>query len=283
MMVNQVFHYLKLMRLHRPIGILLFLWPTLWALWIASAGAPPLGLTLVFIAGVLLMRSAGCIINDVADRDFDGQVSRTKDRPLVSGTVSLKEALILLSILALLAANLLWFLNSATRWLTLPLVALTLCYPLMKRVTHLPQTVLGLTCNWGIPMAFTAITGQVPWVGWALFLAACLWSIAYDTIYAMVDREDDLQIGIKSTAILFKDWDTSLIGLFHMVMLSIFVTLGVVLHLSACYFIGLAAAAGIFVYEQRLIHDRNPSQCFRAFNLSHWAGFAIFFGLILAY
>lgn len=282
-MTNKLYNYAELMRLHRPIGILLFLWPTLWGLWIAGQGSPPPSLIVVFLGGVVLMRSAGCIINDLADQPFDGKVKRTSNRPLIKGSVSSKEALLLLLAMALLTANLLWFLNAATRWLTLPLILFTSVYPLMKRFIHFPQAVLGMACNWGIPMAFAAQTGHVPVLAWALFCTACLWSIAYDSIYAMVDRADDLHIGVKSTAIWFGQWDTKIIGLLHVLILGFFLALGGLLNLGTIYYLGVITAAAIFAYEQKLIRNRDPDDCFRAFNLSHWAGAALFFGLLLGY
>lgn len=280
---SRLFHYAQLLRLHRPIGILLFLWPALWALWLAGAGKPPLLITAVFIAGVIMTRSAGCVANDIADRRFDGNVTRTRDRPLVSGKVSLPEAYGLLALLAVLAVNLLWLLNDLTRWLTLPLILLTLCYPLMKRVTHLPQLVLGLTANWSIPMAFAAITGAVPPLAWLLFTAACVWTVAYDSIYAMVDREDDLRIGVKSTAILFGAWDTGIVAVLHGVFLGFFVALGYYLQAPIYYYAGVLAAAAIMIYQQVLIHSRSAARCFRAFRVSHWAGCALFVGLVFSF
>jgi 4-hydroxybenzoate polyprenyltransferase len=273
--------YAKLMRLDRPIGILLFLWPPLWALWIAAGGHPPVFLIVVFITGVVLMRSAGCIINDLADQKFDGKVKRTSNRPLVSGLVNTQQALILLFILLFLAANLLWFLNTTTLWLVLPLLGLVCCYPFMKRITHLPQLVLGVACNWGVLMAFTEITHSITPLAWGLFAIGCLWSIAYDTIYAMVDRDDDQLIGVKSTAILFGNGDIYWVGILHLGILIYFIGLGVFLNASALYFLATLAAAVIFIYEQKLISSRSRENCFRAFRLSYLAGLAFFLGIVV--
>lgn len=269
------------MRLNRPIGILLFLWPTLWGLWLASAGLPSLKLLLVFLSGVVLMRSAGCVINDLVDQPFDGKVKRTQQRPLVTGQVSTKEALGLLLVLGIITANLLWFLDATTRWLTLPMIIFTLAYPWMKRFINFPQAVLGIACNWSLPMAFAAVTGHVPPLAWALFSVACLWSVAYDSIYAMVDRDDDLKIGVKSTAIWFGNWDRAVIALLHIFILMFFFMLGKILNYGIFYYIGVATAGIIFAWQQRLIQDRDPASCFRGFMLSHWAGAALFLGIAI--
>jgi 4-hydroxybenzoate polyprenyltransferase len=272
--------YASLMRLNRPIGILLLLWPTLWALWVASHGHPSVKLVCIFIAGVVLMRSAGCVINDYFDRGFDGQVTRTKLRPLVTRQISVPEALSLFALLCLASSSLLWMLTPLARWLAIPAIAITILYPYMKRITHLPQLVLGVAFSWGIPMAFAAQANHIPGVGWLLFLIACLWPVAYDTIYAMVDRADDLLAGIKSTAILWGNRDTQVIAGLHLLMLVLLVLLGVYLSLGEFYYLALSITAAIMCYLQYLIKDRVPTLCFKAFLASHWVGAAIFIGLV---
>ncbi len=272
--------YAQLMRWHRPVGSLLLLWPTLWALWIAAHGAPPIGILSIFICGVFLMRSAGCVINDLTDQRYDGFVARTKTRPLVTGQVSRKEAAALFALLCLLAASLLIFLNPLTRWLAVPALLLASSYPLMKRYTHLPQFILGLAFSWGIPMAFAAQMGQVPLIAWFLLSINVVWTVAYDTIYAMTDRIDDLQIGVKSTAILFGRLDTRIIALLHGLMLVMLLFLGYSLSFGVIYYAGIIAACGIMIYQQYLIHRRIPSQCFRAWVLSQWVGCVIFLSIL---
>ncbi len=274
--------YAQLMRWDKPIGLLLLLWPTLWALWIAGQGKPWLYLVVIFLAGIFLTRSAGCVINDLADRDFDAKVARTRYRPLVIGDVSKREALLLFLVLMLLAANLLWFLNPLTRLLTIPAILLIACYPFMKRYTHLPQLVLGIAFSWGVPMAFAAQTGHISSTGWLLFFIACLWPIAYDTIYAMVDRTDDLTAGVKSTAILLGRWDTKVVALLHGLMLLSLIGLGLYLNFPLIYYGSLVVTAGIMVYLQHLIHDREPARCFQAFLASQWLGCAVFVGLFFS-
>ena len=282
--IIEKFHALALlMRWHRPIGILLLLWPTLWALCIAGAGKPPLRLTLVFIGGVVLMRSAGCVINDFADRHFDGAVARTRERPIVSGKVSPVEALILFVLLCLAAAALLWPLNAAARWLAIPAVMITVIYPFLKRITHLPQLMLGVAFSWGVPMAFAATTGSVTATGWFVFLIACIWPVAYDTLYAMVDRPDDLRIGVKSTAILFGNHDIKIVAALHLLMLLLLVVLGISLSCQFYYYLGILAAALVMAYQQYLITNREPARCFQAFLSSQWAGCFILVGLWLNY
>lgn len=283
MNMSKFMAYLQLMRLHRPIGILLLLWPTLWALWIAGQGKPNPLLLIIFILGVIIMRSAGCVINDFADRHFDGQVTRTQARPLVTRAVSTSEALILFTLLCAFALLLLWPLNALTRFFAIPAALLATVYPFMKRYTHLPQLILGLAFSWGIPMAFAAQTGHVPNYAWLLFFTACLWPIAYDTIYAIVDREDDKKAGIKSTAILFGNKDTLIIALLHISMLMLLALLGLYLQMSFWYFLGLIAAGGVMIYEQILICSGDMNKTFRAFQKSQWAGCAIFVGIFLSY
>jgi|JI10StandDraft_1071094.scaffolds.fasta_scaffold568364_1 4-hydroxybenzoate polyprenyltransferase len=275
--------YASLMRLNRPIGILLLLWPTLWALYIAGNGHPSIKLVAIFVAGVVLMRSAGCVINDFWDRSFDGRVARTRHRPLTSGKISATEAWLLFLLLCLFSAALLLLLPLLARLLAIAALFITVLYPLLKRYTYLPQFVLGVAFSWGILMVFAAQLGRLPPVAWLVFFIACLWPIAYDTIYAMVDRPDDLKIGIKSTAILWDEKDTLIIAILHGVMLTLLVFLGFFLSLNAYYYLGLIAAAGVMGYQQHLIRDRQPEKCFKAFLVSHWAGCAVFIGLVMAF
>lgn len=282
-MMQKLKAYAQLMRLHRPIGTLLLLWPTLWALWIAGQGKPNPVLVLIFLLGVFFMRSAGCVINDIADRKLDGKVERTKGRPLITGVLSTKEALSLFILLCFVALLLLVPLNMLARLLALPAIALAVIYPLMKRYTHLPQVVLGLAFSWGIPMAFAAQTNTVPLHAWCLFLIATLWPVAYDTIYAMVDRDDDLNAGIKSTAILFGSWDTNIVAILHGVMILFLLLIGAFLEINWGYYLGLVGAAGIMLYQQRLILHNNKADLLKAFEKSHWVGLAVFVGIILGY
>ncbi len=275
--------YYYLTRLHRPIGILLLLWPTGWALWVAAAGWPDWPVLLVFLLGVGLMRSAGCVINDFADRNFDPRIRRTRDRPIASGKVTPKEALWLFAALCLLAFLLVLSMNRLTIYLAFVAVALAAVYPFMKRYTHLPQVVLGMTFGWSIPMAFAAQTGEVPRIAWLLYVINVLWSVIYDTMYAMVDREDDLRAGVKSTAVLFAEADRVIIGILQVFMLLGLVLLGRQLALSTVYYLGVAVAAGLSLYQQYLIRGREPNACFRAFLNNNWLGFAVFAGFFLSY
>ena len=275
--------YMRLMRLHRPIGSLLLLWPTLWALWLAGRGHPRPVLVAVFVAGVLIMRSAGCVINDYADRDFDAHVWRTRERPIASGEVSPRAALVLFASLCLLAAMLALWLNTFTIELAFVAVALAASYPFFKRFTHLPQVYLGLAFGWGIPMAFAAETGHIPPVAWVLFIANIAWTVAYDTAYAMADRDDDLKIGIKSTAILFGRWDRAMVALSHALTLGLLYIVGVMAHLGLVYDGGLGLALGFALYEQGLLRERRPLDCLRAFLNNNWFGGSVFVGLLAAY
>ncbi len=275
--------YYYLTRLHRPIGILLLLWPTGWALWVAASGWPDWPVLLVFLLGVVLMRSAGCVINDFADRDFDPQISRTRERPIASGKVTPGEALWLFTGLCLLAFLLVLSMNRLTIYLSFVAVALAAVYPFMKRYTHLPQVVLGMAFGWSIPMAFAAQTGEVPRIAWLIYVINVLWSVIYDTMYAMVDREDDLRAGVKSTAVLFAEADRVIIGILQVFMLLGLVLLGGQLGLSTAYNAGIAVAAGLSLYQQYLIRDREPAACFKAFLNNSWLGFAVFAGLFLSY
>lgn len=275
--------YEKLMRLDRPIGILLLLWPTLNALWISSYGHPNWAIVWVFVLGTVLMRSAGCVMNDLADRKFDGHVTRTQHRPLVTGLVSVKEALMLAAALSLAAFVLVWQLNAYTVKLSFVALFLAMTYPLMKRFISIPQAYLGIAFGFGIPMAFAAQHNQVPLVAWVLLLANIFWAVAYDTEYAMVDREDDVKVGIKSSALWFGKYDIQAIMLCYGMMLAIFLWLGLKIHFNWPYFVGIFLATGIALYHFRLIQRREPANCFKAFLHNNWLGAAIFIGLVANY
>jgi len=281
--VDRLRQYWLLMRFHRPIGIFLLLWPTLWALWIAAGGMPDPKILAVFVLGVVLMRAAGCVINDYADRDFDPHVARTRQRPIAAGRVSPGEALALFGALCLAAFLLVLQLDGLTIALSLVAALLAASYPFMKRYTHLPQAYLGLAFGWAVPMAFAAQTGGVPPVAWWLLLATVLWALAYDTMYAMADREDDLKIGVKSSAILFGRYDRHLIAAIQVLMLGILGWVGRLSGLDGWYGLGLIAAAGLAVYQQWLIRDRRPDRCIRAFLNNHWLGMVVFLGIVLDY
>ncbi|WP_151705638.1 4-hydroxybenzoate octaprenyltransferase [Nitrincola alkalilacustris] len=275
--------YIRLMRADRPIGTWLLLWPTLWALWIASDGLPSLKLLLIFTLGVFLTRSAGCVINDYADRHIDGHVKRTAQRPLATGLVGEREALLLFAGLMLLAFVLVLFTNTMTLLMSLVGLALAFTYPFMKRYTHWPQVVLGAAFGWAIPMAFTAAGESLPLAAWLLYLAKILWTVAYDTQYAMVDRDDDLKIGVKSTAILFGRADRLIIGLLQLAALVILILTGLHLEMSIWFYAGLVIAAGFFVYQQYLIRERERDPCFKAFLNNHLAELAVLIGIVLHY
>lgn len=275
--------YWRLTRMHRPIGSFLLLWPTLWALWLACDGHPTPKLFTVFVLGVFVMRSAGCIMNDFADRRFDPHVLRTRDRPLATGEVSIAEALVLFVLLGLLGFGLVLCLNRLALELAFVGLALILSYPFMKRYTYLPQPYLGMAFGWGIPMAYAAATGSVPEVAWLLFIANIIWSTVYDTLYAMVDRRDDLKIGVRSTAILFGSLDRVIVAILQVVLLLNLILVGVRTQLSTVYYLGLACAAGFAVYEQYLIRRRDPKLCFEAFLNNNWFGAAVFVGILLNY
>ena len=272
-------HYWRLVRADRPIGIYLLLWPALWALWVAAEGIPPWWTLLVFVLGTALMRSAGCAINDYADRDFDGHVSRTALRPLAAGLVSPREAWAVFVVLSLLAFALVLTLNTKTIAYSFVAVVLAAGYPFMKRYTHMPQLVLGMAFGWAVPMAFTALQNQTPPVAWVLFAATVVWALIYDTMYAMVDREDDIKIGIKSTAILFGRFDRVVIGLLQALMLALLWLVGDMAGRGVQYQAALAAGAGLFVYHQWLIRRREPQACFHAFLHNHYFGMLVFLGL----
>ncbi|MCQ3830127.1 4-hydroxybenzoate octaprenyltransferase [Microbulbifer elongatus] len=275
--------YWQLARLDRPIGSLLLLWPTWAALWIAAEGWPGLHLFVVFTLGVILTRAAGCAINDFADRNIDGHVKRTNQRPLATGAATPRGAIILFASLMLLAFLLVLTTNRLTVLLSLPALALAFCYPFAKRYTHLPQVVLGSAFSMGIPMAFAAVTGEVPAVAWVLFTANLLWTVAYDTFYAMVDRDDDLKIGVKSTAILFGDMDRVMTGCLQGMVILALLILGGRTDMGPLYYGGVAVAAGLFCYQQWLIRERQRESCFRAFLNNNWVGMAIFLGIFSHY
>ncbi len=273
--------YALLMRLDRPIGILLLLWPTMWALMIAAEGKPDLRVLVVFTLGVIVMRSAGCVVNDYADRNIDPHVRRTRHRPLAAGRVTPGEAIGLFVFLCLVAFGLVLLLNWQTILLSFAAVALAALYPFAKRYTYLPQVLLGITFSMAIPMAFAAQTGEVSRIAWLLFIANVLWTVAYDTMYAMVDREDDLKIGVKSTAILFGDVDVIIIGVIQsMVFLALFLA-GALVPMGAFYYMGVTVAIGLALYQQELIKDRLPERCFQAFLNNNWFGLVILAGIVL--
>jgi 4-hydroxybenzoate polyprenyltransferase len=275
--------YALLMRLHRPIGIWLLLWPALWGLWIAGAGRPDARILVVFVAGVVVMRSAGCVINDYADRDFDPKVARTRDRPLAARRVTPAEALLLFIALGLVAIWLALQLDPFAQLFAVAGALLAMTYPWLKRVVHVPQFYLGVAFGWSIPMAFAALTGEAPRIAWLLLAAVVLWAAVYDTMYAMVDREDDLKIGVKSTAILFGEADRFLIAVMMAMMLFALHLAGAEADLGTWYRGSLVAAGLLFAYELWLIRRREPAACLRAFNNNHYVGMVVFIGLALDY
>lgn len=280
---DRLVQYAYLCRLNKPIGIYLLLWPTLWALFIAGTGRPDLLILFVFIAGTVLMRSAGCAINDFADRNIDPHVSRTRERPIATGKVSPREAVGVFVVLTLSAFGLVLLMNRLTVYLSAVGVVLAALYPFAKRYTYMPQVVLGAAFGWAVPMAFAAQTGELPVVAWLLFIATVLWTTAYDTMYAMVDREDDLKIGVKSTAILFGEADVLIVMFLQALVLIALIFTGQRLQLSGWYFGGLAVACLFVVYQYLLIRHRDPARCFKAFLSNHYFGMAVFMGLLLHY
>lgn len=281
--LSTVADYARLMRLNRPIGIWLLLWPTLWALWISGQGRPQPTVFVVFVAGVVLMRSAGCVINDYADRDFDPHVARTRDRPLAAGRVSAQEALALFAILSLIALMAALRLNRQALGLAMVGAFLAVTYPFIKRFLSIPQLYLGMAFGWGIPMAFAAQTGEVPRLAWLLFVANMLWVTVYDTMYAMVDREDDIKIGVRSTAILFGDADRHVIGALQVMTLGTLYLAGRIAALGGWYLAGLLAGAALFAHQLWLIRERVPAECFRGFLNNNYFGMAVFIGIALDY
>ena len=275
--------YFKLMRLHRPIGILLLLWPTLWGVWIAGNGHPHWHIVAIFILGTILMRSAGCVINDYADRDFDKHVKRTQDRPVTSGQVTPHEALWLAAGLALSSLLLILPLNTLTLLLSVPAVLLAASYPFTKRFFAIPQAYLGTAFGFGIPMAFAAQLGSVPEVAWWLLLANVFWAIAYDTEYAMVDRDDDTRLGIHSSALFFGQYDVLAVMASYAATLIILAVAGNIQHFGMAYYLGLLVATGIAAYHYTLIRNRQREACFRAFLHNNWFGVSVFAGIVLDY
>ncbi|TFZ49091.1 4-hydroxybenzoate octaprenyltransferase [Serratia proteamaculans] len=275
--------YSHLMRINKPIGTLLLLWPTLWALWIAGQGVPSLSVLVVFVAGVFMMRAAGCVVNDYADRAVDGHVKRTAGRPMPSGRVSEKEAKVLFVVLVLVSFGLVLTLNAMTIWLSLAALALAWAYPFMKRVTHLPQFVLGAAFGWGIPMAYAAVSESLPLSCWVLLLANICWTVAYDTLYAMVDRDDDLKIGIKSTAILFGRYDKLIVGLLQFATLLLLLWVGYLTQMSGAFYWSLLLAGALFIHQQKQIATRERDACFKAFMDNNYVGLVLFIGIALSY
>ena len=280
---ERLYQYALLIRLNRPIGVFLLLWPTLWALWIAAEGFPNINVFIVFILGVFIMRSAGCALNDIADKRFDTFVIRTRTRPLAAEKITSIEALIIAISLIFIALLLVLTMNELTIQLSLFAVILAGVYPFMKRYTYLPQFFLGLAFGWSIPMAFAAQTNTVPKIAWLLLVTNILWSVVYDTIYAMIDREEDLKIGVKSTAILFDDADRVIIAIIQALVLLALIAIGRQLKLDYNYFISLLVVACLFLYQLRLIWNREPQQCMRAFINNNWVGLIIFIGIFLSY
>ena len=276
-------HYARLTRLNKPIGILLLLWPTYWALWIAAEGIPDTKILIIFTLGVILMRSAGCVLNDIADRNLDGHVERTQHRPLVTGEVSIKEAFKLVLAMVSVAFLLVLQTNELTVFLACIAMLLAAIYPLMKRYTYLPQFVLGTAFGWGIPMAFSAQMNEVPNIAWLILIANVLWSVAYDTMYAMVDRKDDIKIGIKSTAILFAESDTKIIAIIQCMLILALIMIGQQVGLGTVYYLAIIAATLLAIYQQLLIKNREPKNCFQAFLNNNWFGAVIFAGIFLHY
>ena len=274
-------HYIRLMRIDKPIGTLLLLWPTLWALWLAAEGWPPLHILVIFTIGTFLMRSAGCVINDYADRDFDGHVERTKNRPLATKSVSPREALLLAAGLSLLSFVLILPLDPLVIWLSVPALFLAASYPFTKRFFAIPQAYLGIAFGFGIPMGFAAVVGEVPAVAWLMLLANVFWAVAYDTEYAMVDRPDDLKIGIKTSAITFGRFDVVAVMLCYAAALGLLAVVGMMTGAGAAYYLGLAAAAGIAGYHYTLIRTRERADCFKAFRHNNWLGAAVFAGIFV--
>ncbi|ENC6732333.1 4-hydroxybenzoate octaprenyltransferase [Vibrio navarrensis] len=275
--------YWQLMRMDRPIGSFLLFWPMLWSLVLAAEGMPDWDVLLVFTAGVFLMRSAGCVINDFADRHVDGHVKRTQQRPLPAGKVTSKEAVLLFLVLGITSFLLVLTMNSLTIQLSFVGIALAFVYPFMKRYTHLPQLVLGLAFSWAIPMAWAAQTNELPWMVWFLFTINALWTIAYDTQYAMVDRDDDLMIGVKSTAILFGRFDKLIIGLLQLATLAMLLWLGQYYQLGQSFYWSILAAGALFVYQQHLIRHRERELCFKAFLNNNYVGMVLALGLLVAF
>jgi 4-hydroxybenzoate polyprenyltransferase len=282
-LVGQLRNYGKLMRIDKPIGIWLLLWPTLWALWLAGEGTPDQGLFVVFVLGVFIMRSAGCVLNDYADRKIDPYVERTRTRPIASGRVAPTEALVLFVALSLVAVGLATMLNRPAQLLAIVAGGLTVAYPFVKRFVSIPQFVLGAAFGWAIPMAFAAQTGEIPELAWLVFGTAVIWAVIYDTFYAMVDREDDLKVGVKSTAILFGEVDIFIIAGLQLLMLVALVLIGYRANLSLWYFASVLISGMMMAYHLWLARDRQPASCFAAFSHNHYIGMTVFIGIVLHY
>ena len=280
---RRVQEWVRLTRLDRPIGIWLLLWPELWALWIAGAGRPKPRILVIFLLGTIVMRSAGCVINDFADRNVDPFVRRTRDRPLAARRIGPREALVLFAVLSVIALGLALQLDRFTLKLAAIGAALTISYPFLKRFFPLPQFYLGLAFGWAVPMAFAAEAGALPRVAWVLFVTAVLWACVYDTLYAMVDREDDVKIGVQSSAILFADMDRLIVAIMQAMMLFALVLVGRTMKFGGWYLGGIVAAAVFFLYQQWLIREREPAKCFRAFVNNQYVGLCIFVGILLEY
>lgn len=272
--------FIAIARLNRPIGTYLLLWPTLWGLWFAAEGFPGWHLFIVFTLGVLLTRSAGCVMNDIADRNFDGKVKRTRDRPLAAGRISVPEAVLYMGGLLFIALVLVLTTNLLTVGLAVIAAIVAALYPFMKRYTYMPQAVLGVAFSFGIPMAFAATQGDIPQLAWLLFVANMIWTVGYDTEYAMVDRDDDIKLGLKSTAILFADLDKFMIGLLQVMFLGVMLLVAREVNAGFYYYIGITVAAVLFCYQHYLIKDRNRDRCFKAFLSNHWVGMIIFLGIL---
>ena len=281
--ISQLRNYAKLMRIDKPIGIWLLLWPMLWALWLAGEGHPDQGLFVVFMLGVFIMRSAGCVLNDYADRKIDPYVERTRTRPIASGAVAPVEALILFAALGLIAIGLATMLNRQAQLLAIVAAGLTIAYPFIKRYVSIPQFVLGAAFGWAVPMAFAAQTGETPQLAWLVFAVALVWAVIYDTFYAMVDREDDIKVGVKSTAILFGDVDLFVIAGLQTLMLLGLIFVGLRAALGFWYFAAVAIAACLMAYHLWLARDRQPAGCFAAFLHNHIIGLVVFMGIVLHY
>jgi len=281
--ISQLRNYGKLMRVDKPVGLWLLLWPTLWALWLAGEGHPDQGLFVVFVAGVFVMRSAGCVLNDYVDRKIDPYVERTRTRPIASGAVAPTEALVLFVALSLIAVGLATMLNRPARMLAIIAAGLTLAYPFIKRWVSIPQFVLGAAFGWAVPMAFAAQTGSTPQLAWLVFGVAVIWAVIYDTFYAMVDREDDRKLGVKSTALLFGEVDLFVIAGLQLLMLAALIFVGLRAELGLWYFLAVAAAAALMAYHQWLARERQPADCFAAFMHNHYIGFVVFVGIVLHY
>jgi len=282
-LVSQVRNYGKLMRIDKPVGIWLLLWPTLWALWLAGEGHPNQGLFVVFVVGVFIMRSAGCVLNDYVDRNIDPYVERTRNRPIASGAVAPTEALTLFVALGLIAIGLATMLNRPAQLLAIVAAGLTIAYPFIKRFVSIPQFILGAAFGWAVPMVFAAQTGTIPQLAWVVFGAALIWAVIYDTFYAMVDREDDRKLGVKSTALLFGDSDLFVVGGLQLIMLLALIFVGLRAELGFWYYLSVAVAAGLMAWHQWLARDRQPAGCFAAFLNNHYIGLVIFIGIVLHY